>query len=87
MMYWRLKEMPALTAGHLLKDLKCKLQVGLGVCGGNAQPQPCRALRDRWKEDRSGQDAVIAEPSRKQRSGYLVVEDDGITAVSERPVS
>ena len=76
--YQRLKEIPGpLTAGHLLKDLKRKLQMRLCVCSGNTQPKPRRTLRNCRKEDRSSQDAVIAEPSGKQRSGYLVLQDDG----------
>jgi hypothetical protein len=42
----------------------------------NAEPEPRGTLGNRWKEHRSDQGAVTAEPSRKQYSCHLIIQND-----------
>lgn len=58
---------------HLLKDLECELQVGLSVRRRDAETEPRGTSWNRWKEDGSGQDAVITEPSREKGSCHFVL--------------
>ena len=62
---------------HLPEYVKREFEVGLRVCCRDAEAEPCRALRNCGEEDRSGQDAVIAEPSGEERSRHLVLQNDG----------
>ena len=73
----RKNEEKALTVRHLAKDIERELQMGWRVRRGNAKAEPRRTLRHCWKEDGSGQDAVIAEPSCKERSGHFIFQDEG----------
>ena len=69
--------MQSMLICHLLKHVERKLQVCSCVRGCNAEPEPRQTLRNGWKQDRGGQDAVVAEPSREECGGHLILQDDG----------
>src|ERR1035438_1119171 len=55
----------------------------------DAEPEPRGIVRNRWKGQRSGQDAVVAEPSRKEYSCHPSLQNDGnyCTAMGSRQAS
>src|ERR1700679_4081070 len=65
-----------MAVGHLAKDLEGEFEVGACVRRCHAEAEPCRTLRNCWKQDRSGQDTVITKPSGEERSGHFVLQNN-----------